>query len=181
MSEHSYWLRQLRLYGMCGAQFCDATPTMQPTTADPYVAALCRLQTQHMLLHTLQTNGQPRNIRCRPYKNVAGWNEAYLTAIRPLNDAGILVVAAAGNEAIDMDNLASLGYAYNPCLVPLPNVLCVAASNADDTLASFSNYGPARVHIAAPGVAVQSTTSGECAPRACMHACGNHMWMSISW
>lgn len=60
-----------------------------------------------------------------------------------------------------MDQLAALGYAYNPCLVNQSNVLCVAASDANDQLTSFTNRGQRTVHVAAPGVAIVSTTKGE--------------------
>lgn len=34
-----------------------------------------------------------------------------------LAEKNILLVAAAGNEAIDMDELLNLGYSYSPCLI----------------------------------------------------------------
>ena len=47
-----------------------------------------------------------------------------------------------------------------PCDYDVTNVVCVAASDHDDTLASFSNYGPANVDLAAPGVDIASTWPG---------------------
>ncbi len=66
-----------------------------------------------------------------------------------------LFVVAAGNDGADND--ATPDY---PCDYDLANVVCVAASNHDDTLASFSNYGPANVDLAAPGVDIASTWPG---------------------
>ena len=63
-----------------------------------------------------------------------------------------LFVAAAGNKGADNDVIP-----HDPCNVPLPNVLCVAAIDASGNLASFSNYGATSVDIAAPGVDIQST------------------------
>jgi subtilisin family serine protease len=60
-----------------------------------------------------------------------------------------LFVTAAGNDGADNDRTASF-----PCNHELPNVLCVAASDRDDALADFSNYGARNVDIAAPGVAI---------------------------
>ena len=60
-----------------------------------------------------------------------------------------LFVTAAGNSHTDLD--ASPTY---PCSLPYDNVICVGASDERDQLASFSNYGPANVDIAAPGVRV---------------------------
>src|SRR3954447_1764621 len=60
-----------------------------------------------------------------------------------------LFVTAAGNSHTDLD--ASPTY---PCSLPYDNVVCVGASDEDDQLAPFSNYGPATVDLAAPGVRV---------------------------
>jgi subtilisin family serine protease len=64
----------------------------------------------------------------------------------------VLFVAAAGNDGEDNDAVGSY-----PCEYELPNVLCVAASDRSDGLASFSNFGAASVDLAAPGVAIAST------------------------
>ena len=63
-----------------------------------------------------------------------------------------LFVAAAGNDGTDNDAIP-----VGPCNVPLPNVLCVAAIDADGNLADFSNYGAISVDVAAPGVDIQSS------------------------
>jgi subtilisin family serine protease len=75
--------------------------------------------------------------------------------------AGTLFVFAAGNggpDGIGDDN--DLGPGYYPCSYPSANVVCVAATDLNDELASFSNYGPASVDLAAPGVKVGSTYVG---------------------
>jgi thermitase len=66
-----------------------------------------------------------------------------------------LFVVAAGNDGADNDTTPEY-----PCDYDLANVVCVAASDHDDTLASFSNYGPANVDLAAPGVDIASTWPG---------------------
>jgi subtilisin family serine protease len=66
-----------------------------------------------------------------------------------------LFVVAAGNDGADND--ATPEY---PCDYDLPNVVCVAATDRDDALASFSNYGAANVDLAAPGVDIASTWPG---------------------
>jgi thermitase len=60
-----------------------------------------------------------------------------------------LFVVAAGNDGRDID--ATPTY---PCALPLPNVICVAATDSSDRLAGFSNTGLRDVDIAAPGVQV---------------------------
>jgi subtilisin family serine protease len=66
-----------------------------------------------------------------------------------------LFVVAAGNDGADNDTTPEY-----PCDYDLANVVCVAASDHDDALASFSNYGPANVALAAPGVDIASTWPG---------------------
>ncbi|HEY7454464.1 MAG TPA: S8 family peptidase [Thermoleophilaceae bacterium] len=72
----------------------------------------------------------------------------------------MLFVAAAGNGGADGvgDNNDSL--ATYPCAYLLPNVVCVAASDNRDQLASFSNYGASSVDLAAPGVNIASSWPG---------------------
>jgi subtilisin family serine protease len=66
-----------------------------------------------------------------------------------------LFVVAAGNDGADDD--ATPEY---PCDYELANVVCVAASDRADALASFSNYGATNVDLAAPGVDIASTWPG---------------------
>ena len=74
------------------------------------------------------------------------------TAIQAANNAGILVVTAAGNNGTNNDAVAQYPANYNS-----PNVISVAASTQNGQLASFSNYGATTVDIAAPGVSIHST------------------------
>lgn len=70
---------------------------------------------------------------------------------------GILFVAAAGNggqDGIGDNEDVTPGY---PAGFNLPNVLSVAASDQNDNLALFSNYGRASVDVAAPGENILST------------------------
>jgi hypothetical protein len=64
-------------------------------------------------------------------------------------NAGALFVAAAGNSGSSTKSYPA-GYAGN-------HILSVAASDAADARASFSNYGTSWVDIAAPGVNILST------------------------
>ncbi|HET9482029.1 MAG TPA: S8 family serine peptidase, partial [Candidatus Polarisedimenticolia bacterium] len=65
-------------------------------------------------------------------------------------------VAAAGNNGTNNDTSPHYPSNYN-----LPNVISVAASDHNDAPASFTNYGPTTVHIAAPGVNILSTQPGN--------------------
>lgn len=83
------------------------------------------------------------------------------SAIAASGEAGILFVAAAGNgdaigRGVDNDREP-----FFPASFDLSNVISVAASDTQDTLAAFSNYGSQSVDIAAPGVSVISTLPGD--------------------
>ena len=79
-------------------------------------------------------------------------SKALEDAIRAAGDAGILFVAAAGNDGSDNDRRP-----HYPSNYDLPNVISVAALDRSDNLASFSNYGVKTVHVAAPGKEILST------------------------
>lgn len=79
-------------------------------------------------------------------------------AIQRASDAGILVVAAAGNDSEDLDEIPAYPAAYSS-----NNVISVAALGEDgETLLSNSSYGSEMVHVAAAGKEViGSYLSGE--------------------
>lgn len=77
-------------------------------------------------------------------------------AIAYARDAGVLVVAAAGNDSEDNDITPSY-----PANTELENIVAVAATDSTDSLADFSNYGSSTVHVAAPGAGILSTYLGD--------------------
>lgn len=79
-------------------------------------------------------------------------------ALARANEAGVLVVAAAGNDGVDLDT-----YPVWPAASALPNVVAVGASLPDDHPADFSNYGDGTVDLFAPGYYVVSTAPGGAA------------------
>ncbi len=83
-------------------------------------------------------------------------SQALLDQINAANDSDMLFVAAAGNDGSDNDI-----FPFFPASYTAPNLVTVAASTFDDTLAYFSNYGHASVHLAAPGDWILSTTIGN--------------------
>ncbi len=86
----------------------------------------------------------------------APFSLALRDVIQQANDAGVLFVAAAGNDGENND-----GNPHYPSSYPLPNVVAVAASNVIDALTFFSNYGAVSVDLAAPGSGILSTLPGE--------------------
>jgi subtilisin family serine protease len=60
-----------------------------------------------------------------------------------------LFVIAAGNSAEDVEGPSARAY---PCKFTPANVVCVAATDQNDALTSFSNFGATSVDLAAPGI-----------------------------
>ena len=77
-------------------------------------------------------------------------------AIQASNDAGIMFVAAAGNE--NNDNDASPTY---PASYDLPGIIAVGATDHNDLKAGFSCFGATSVDLGAPGVDILSTLPGN--------------------
>lgn len=76
------------------------------------------------------------------------------------NSKNILFVAASGNSGVSTDSTPF--YPANYGIDPLtPNVISVAATDKNDLLASFSNYGASTVHLGAPGAEIVSTYPGN--------------------
>lgn len=75
-----------------------------------------------------------------------------LQAIKNLQQLGIIMVVAAGNEQEDTDIVR-----YYPASYRLDHMISVAALEKNGRLTSFSNYGKNTVDIAAPGKSIYST------------------------
>jgi len=80
-------------------------------------------------------------------------------ALNQLSQAGVVIVAAAGNDANNNDVLPAYPASYT-----IPGLISVAASTTTDNLAIFSNYGVTTVDLAAPGVNVLSTRAAQASP-----------------
>lgn len=85
-----------------------------------------------------------------------GFSQSMLDAIKAHERLGILFIAAAGNAGNNNDLSA-----FYPATYDVSNVISVAATDHNDALASFSNYGQKTVHVAAPGAAILSTLPNE--------------------
>lgn len=69
--------------------------------------------------------------------------------------SGTLFVVAAGNDGRNNDVTGTY-----PCNHPLPNIVCVTASDQNDGLPGFASYGSRSVDLAAPGVDILSALPG---------------------
>lgn len=85
------------------------------------------------------------------------FNRPIADAIGYANEAGMLFVAAAGNDRINADISMNV---TSPATIDHPNVISVAASTRSDKRASFSNHGETGADIAAPGADILSTIPG---------------------
>jgi len=83
-----------------------------------------------------------------------GGSTSLEAAIERCRAAGVLFVAAAGNESNNNDR----NPAY-PASFTTDNIVSVAATTRTDGLASFSNYGAVSVDLGAPGEGIYSTVS----------------------
>lgn len=85
----------------------------------------------------------------------SNFSEAELLALKRAEDSGILVVVAAGNNHEDVDVFKNYFY---PGSYRLSNMIVVEATDENDSVPEFSNWGKTRVDVAAPGNAIYSTT-----------------------
>lgn len=82
----------------------------------------------------------------------AGFNSALNDAINNARAAGHIFVAAAGNSGANNDATP-----FYPSSYTQDNVVAVAATDSNDNLAGYSNYGATTVDLAAPGSSIYST------------------------
>lgn len=98
------------------------------------------------------------NLSAGQYADVAAAHDLLAGAVKRAQDAGILLVAAAGNDACDCLHLPAA----------LPTALAVGALGRDGEPASFSNWGDAYLEngIMAPGEDILGAAAGGGSVRA---------------
>jgi subtilisin family serine protease len=80
------------------------------------------------------------------------YSSTFYTAINHCRAAGIIVVAAAGNDAQNTDSTP-----FYPASYDLDNIVALAATTRTDALGSYSNYGATTVDFGAPGSDLYTT------------------------
>ena len=85
-----------------------------------------------------------------------GFSQVMVDALEYANDGGVLFVAAAGNDRNNNDRSPQYPASYD-----VPNILSVAATDHNNQIASFSNYGERTVDLGAPGVNILSSIPGN--------------------
>ncbi|MCI0744580.1 MAG: S8 family serine peptidase, partial [Verrucomicrobia subdivision 3 bacterium] len=84
-----------------------------------------------------------------------GYDFALEDAFREAENAGILNICAAGNDATDTDD-----FPFSPSSLDVEGIVSVLASDSGDNRAYFSNYGVESTDIFSPGVRIVSTALG---------------------
>jgi subtilisin family serine protease len=131
-----------------GAKFLNAAGS--GTTADAINAIEFTIQAKAAFAATSGAN-------VRVLSNSWGggaFEQSMLDEINKANANNMLFVAAAGNDYLTNNDLVP----HYPSSYNTPNMVAVAATDNQDGLAYFSNYGPRSVHLGAPGQDVLSTT-----------------------
>lgn len=142
--------------GVCWNAKIMAIKAFRPTSPEPYLYTSDEVEAFEYII----------NMKTQYNVNVVAINCSYSgdtnmdmerDVIEEAGNAGIIVVAAAGNGGDDGvgDNIDQTP--EYPASYDLPNIISVAATDSSDQLADFSNYGADSVDIAAPGVEIEST------------------------
>jgi subtilisin family serine protease len=85
-----------------------------------------------------------------------GYSQGLKDAIDAAGAAGMLFVAAAGNDGVNNDT-----YPHYPSSYDSESLIAVMATNRYDNKSSFSNYGPVSVDLGAPGSEILSCKPGN--------------------
>jgi hypothetical protein len=146
-------------FGVTGGVPAATIRTVSPFPSQAYdpaaaiVAAAARLRRGDVLLLEQQAAGPTGGTAYVPLE----WIPSVYDAVRAATSAGIVVVEAAGNGAVDLDGPA-LGGRFNPA-VRHSGALIVGAGTAGRTRLGFSSYGT-RLDVQAWGQGVATTGYG---------------------
>jgi thermitase len=83
----------------------------------------------------------------------SSFNQEEYEVLKKAEQAGVLLVAAAGNEHSNTDGDQS---AFYPACYPLKNIISVASTDIRNNLIPSSNWGKNTVHVGAPGKGILS-------------------------
>jgi hypothetical protein len=125
-------------------------------------------ETSGSMANVIRALNYVTSLRTQAGLNIVATNNSYSSpaysraleaAVNRGGNAGILFIAAAGNEGKDLDSQNSFPGILN-CQSPVRDFDCVvtvASIGPQGQLSSFSNFGKERVDIAAPGEAILTT------------------------
>ena len=145
---------------MMGLKFMG--PNGTGTTADAIAAIDFAIQARAFFSSTAGANVRILNASW----SGAAFSQSLLDEINLANNSNMAFVAAAGNSdlGLNSNNDATPNY---PASYNAPNVIAVTASDYHDSRAAspvynfWANYGATSVHLAAPGIYIESTLPGN--------------------
>jgi subtilisin family serine protease len=137
--------------GVAGVNWTGQIMALQGFSPDGYLYDAAELEALQYILMMKQRGVNVVAVNAS-YGCWGCYNEVEKTAIGALSDAGIIFVAAAGNDAVNSDIDP-----HYPSSHDLPNIISVAATDHNDALAGFSNYGRNSVDLGAPGDSILNT------------------------
>lgn len=141
--------------GVCWDARIMALKAFRPTKPDAYIYLSDEIEAfEYVIMMKTQYNVNVVAINCS--YGGSSYSTLEMDIIETAGNAGIVVCAAAGNggdDAVGDNNDTTPEY---PASYGLPNLLSVAATDMNDQLAGFSNYGMGTVDIAAPGTEIES-------------------------
>lgn len=108
-------------------------------------------------VNVVASNGSYGEFNQAFYADFPGGIAGERTAIERWQASGGIFVAAAGNSSFDNDNP---NFTFFPSSYDIPGMISVAASDNNDGLANFSNFGAQTVDLAAPGVDILMASPG---------------------
>ena len=85
-----------------------------------------------------------------------GYSQALWDTIDAAGAAGMLFIAAAGNDGVDTDISPHYPSSYD-----CDSIVAVMSTDHYDDMSSFSNYGPISVDLGAPGSSILSCVPGD--------------------
>lgn len=81
---------------------------------------------------------------------------SFRTEMAAADMAGLMIIAAAGNEGVNINPDPKTCFIYPACF-SLAHMIAVSASTRNEMIYSLSNWGARTIHVAAPGEPVNTT------------------------
>lgn len=90
------------------------------------------------------------------------FEEAYRSplykSLKALEIYGVLIIASAGNESVDLDLPQNKYWSFFPAAYELPNILTATTYDCTDDIAEYANFGAKSIDIALPGLMIPGLT-----------------------
>lgn len=142
--------------GVCWDAKIMAVKAFRPTTPNPYIYLSDEIEAFEYIVK-MKTGYDVNVVAINCSYGGTNFSATEKDAIEEAANAGIIVCVAAGNGGDDGVGDSNDQTPEYPASYDLSNIISVAATDPNDQLAGFSNYGVNSVDIAAPGAEIKST------------------------